>query len=78
MARLGVQFSVSAPRRLCLYLRRGLKEEANVEVEANEMEQQLAEAMPLERVHQDEQSQELAQSDRKQNSNCQELFQPAR
>lgn len=57
---------------------RGLKEEANVEVEANEMEQELPEDMPLERVHQDERSQELAQSGRKQNSHCQELFQPAR
>lgn len=33
---------------------------------------------PLERVHQDEQALELAQSGRKQNSNCQVLFEPAR
>lgn len=59
-------------------LPRGQKEEANVEVEANEMEQELPEDKPLERVHQDEQSQELAPGGRKQNSNCQVLFEPAR
>lgn len=59
-------------------LPRGQKEEANVEIEANEMEQELPEDKPLERVHQDEQSQELAPSGRKQNSNCQVLFEPAR
>lgn len=57
---------------------RGQKEEDNVEVEANEMEQELPEDKPLERVHQDEQALELAQSGRKQNSNCQVLFEPAR
>lgn len=61
-------------------LRRGQKEETSVEVEANakEMEQELPEDKPLESAHQDEQSQELAQSSRKQNSNCQVLFEPAR
>lgn len=57
---------------------RGQKEEDNVEVEANEMEQELPEDKPLERVHQDEQALELVQSGRKQNSNCQVLFEPAR
>ncbi|XP_006246628.1 P2X purinoceptor 5 isoform X1 [Rattus norvegicus] len=57
---------------------RGQKEDANVEVEANEMEQERPEDEPLERVRQDEQSQELAQSGRKQNSNCQVLLEPAR
>ena len=71
--------SRSVPQEGCVYiLHRGLKEEANVEIEANEMEQELPEDMPLERVQQDEQSQELAQSGRKQTSNCQEPFQPAR
>lgn len=42
------------------------------------MEQELSEDKPLESVHQDEQAQELAQSGRKQNSNCQVLFEPAR
>lgn len=42
------------------------------------MEQEQPEDEPLERVRQDEQSQELAQSGRKQNSNCQVLLEPAR
>lgn len=59
-------------------LPRGQKEEANVEVEANELEQELPEDRPLEGVQQDEQPQELAQGGRKQNSNCQEIFELAR
>ncbi|XP_021510303.1 P2X purinoceptor 5 [Meriones unguiculatus] len=57
---------------------RGQKEEASVEVEANELEQEPPEDKPLEGVQQDGQLPELAQSGRKQNSNCQEIFELAR
>lgn len=76
---IGGYISLSVPQEGCGHiLHRGQKEETNVEVEAKEMEQELPEDKPLESVHQDEQSQELAQSSRKQSSNCQVLFEPAR
>lgn len=75
---MGYNF-LSVPQEGCAHiLHRGQKEEANVEVEAKEMEEERPEDEPLERVRQDEQSQELAQSGRKQNSNCQVLLEPAR
>ncbi|XP_037056762.1 P2X purinoceptor 5 isoform X3 [Peromyscus leucopus] len=57
---------------------RGQEEEANVELEANEIEQELPEDKPPEGVQQNEHPQELAPSGRKQNSNCPELFEPVR